>query len=555
MSQFVGIYLVDNKVQNLEILKASLRRSLGTQTIIEFQHGPLWLAHASPRCYQRQDQLQTASQIAILLGHPLLSSDLTDDLIQLNRSDDPAQPLQQAQGVFTYLRYNKASQALRIYHDRLALKPTYWRQCGGVQLIASQQHSLASLPLHLTQDPVGLAALATLGYGLGEQTAYRQIRCARPGSCLTFEPGRKHTHRALDWPKEQAPRSLDETIEALDSAYSRAVRLALSSDRFSQATLSGGLDSRLIVAALRRQDQTLHCVNFSRPDSQDSSYARLWADHMGIDLNVCPVSSLNQLTVEQRLGQYRLPDQARSQRKQHPTRPELWWSGNGGSVCLGGVYVGEGVQHAIEQGDPEQVIDAYIEQQQAYLPTRLLSNAGQLQADLKNSLITELNRHRDRPLARAFQLLLWEQDQHRHLAGPFEQFPQYQLEFHLPLYAAGVHDAVLSAPAQAIDRHQLYMAWVQRCYPEMVQTPWQTYPGHLRCPLPAPTAALTQWQFAGHTQANEKWQLFCQNWTRPGYPHRRKDQIALLYLADRLGLRDAGPGLRALAVLNQHTQG
>ncbi|MBY6185253.1 hypothetical protein KUV89_01175 [Marinobacter hydrocarbonoclasticus] len=549
MSLFAGIYARDISHPRYQAIKQKLLSALtladSAPTVTEL--GPLWLVRHSDRCFGENETTQSEVHFATCVGAPLLSDSLAADLSQLR--DNPAAKLADAQGVFTLLHFHKRTQVFSLFHDRLALKPTYWRNAYDGTVFSNQLSTLSALPLPLSNHPVGLAAMATLGYPLGEDTPYREIRCARPGECLQFDGQEVSRHRHLDWVAEPSTYlTLAEAAEQLDAAFDVALTRSLGRDCTTVSTLSGGLDSRLIAAALMRRGVKVKCLNFSRPDSQDSVCAQLWAEQSGIPLSRIAVDDTQSQTVEQRLGAHLQPGRFPPIR-QIP-RPRMVWSGNGGSVCVGGVYFGREIEKAAQSGDVEATADAFLAQQQAYLPTRLLAHGQALQQDLKATVISELARDEHRPLARRLQLFLWHNDQHRHLAAPFEDYGDYRLEFHLPFYSAGVLAAVLSAPPEAVCRHQLYMSWIERCFPQMLCTPWQTYPGHLPCPLPLP--GLDQWTFAGQRSRHQRGQMIRAFWQGQRHNLVQGRQVALLCLADRLGLRDAGPSLKALNVFNRY---
>ena len=59
------------------------------------------------------------------------------------------------------------------------------------------------------------------------------------------------------------------------------VQRRIKGDKATSAYLSGGLDSRLCVAALIHDDVTVHSFNFARPGTQDCLFGNDFAEKIG----------------------------------------------------------------------------------------------------------------------------------------------------------------------------------------------------------------------------------------------------------------------------------
>ena len=126
----------------------------------------------------------------------------------------------------------------------------------------------------------------------------------------------------------------------------QAVERYLGSDTSTISTLSGGLDSRTIATELQRRGVELECLNFSRNHSQDASYGQEFAAYHHIPLHSIRVTDTQELTVEQRLGKHWQSESFEYYDKL--SRPRLFWSGNGGSVCVGQIYTGEAIVESMQ---------------------------------------------------------------------------------------------------------------------------------------------------------------------------------------------------------------
>jgi hypothetical protein len=73
---------------------------------------------------------------------------------------------------------------------------------------------------------------------------------------------------------------------------------------------------------------------------------------------------------------------------------------------------------------------------------------------------------------------------------------QYRLEHQLPFLDTDVVATALAIPLDWLQRHHLYHKWLN-CFSDAVTSvTWQTYPGHLPCPLPPPPGARLQWELS-----------------------------------------------------------
>jgi len=186
----------------------------------------------------------------------------------------------------------------------------YWRTVGGyavsTDLVALL--SLRDTPKSIDEEGLALLALLYMGHGKGG-TSFREIKVLSGGHTLLLEPD-SHTPRPPErWWKPPAkptqhyrdPRDYQADLNLL---FEKAVRSRLPADGPVGATLSGGLDSTLVVAfaaqMLAEQGRVLHCwtsvphpalLAEKRPnwDSSDWPYASLLADRYA-NIRHAPVS-------------------------------------------------------------------------------------------------------------------------------------------------------------------------------------------------------------------------------------------------------------------------
>ncbi len=191
-------------------------------------------------------------------------------------------------GMFALALWDRSRRRLVLARDRLGIKPLFWSQVGGRFFFASEIKAFFQAPDFIRDvDRAALDALITLRYVPGSRTLFRGVRSFPPGhvGVWTAEGG-----LALDryWGasvkgerRESVPRLVDEFCDL----FSRTVESHLMSDVPLGATLSGGLDSSLVVALMSRvMDRPAKTYSIGFGGSGDERvFARLVADHCGTD--------------------------------------------------------------------------------------------------------------------------------------------------------------------------------------------------------------------------------------------------------------------------------
>ena len=96
------------------------------------------------------------------------------------------------------------------------------------------------------------------------------------------------------------------------------------------------------------------------------------------------------------------------------------------------------------------------------------------------------------PIKSAFFFLIYN-DQKRHMDLHFETICQHGVELELPFFDAYFLEKICSLPADDIIYHRAYAKWFE-LFPYYVrETPWQTYPEHVPCPIKSDKQLSYQW--------------------------------------------------------------
>ncbi len=468
--------------------------------------------------------------------------------------------LRRARGVFSAAHLDRGAPRLVLATDRLGVRPVYWWCDGDVVAFASTLRQLEQCPLVPKEmDLRGLAERVAIGYPLAARTPYAGVSMLLAGEVLVASTQGMATSQYWRW--QDVPRS-DADVTALTrdayEAFQTGVRLRLANDGTTTAFLSGGLDSRCVVAALRTSGAEAHTFNFSRPGTQDREFGARLARAAGTVHEEHTVPNPDDPRWSQMIAEARAASTAAI--KSRVEHPQLVWSGDGGSVGLGHVYMRPASVERSLAGDVAGVADAYLAAERATLPMRLLQPAiaPHMSGALKTGVVEELERLASYEVSQSFWLFLVENDQRRHLFQHFEDIDQHRTELQLPFFDFDFLAVIASVPIEARLYHAFYVAWLRE-FPEYVSgTSWQAYPGHVPCPVPEESGSSVQWDLAaravGLGQRRRSVKAVGRMLLSPGFAGSvmKRHALGLAAAMHRLGVRDFGYLIHAAETIQGH---
>lgn len=444
---------------------------------------------------------------SLLAGEPLMTTEETvsssnrlDELTRIHKRacENDWDVLREATGTFSIAHFQPQTSMLTLATDKLGIRPIYYWLDDDLVVFASALRVLEECPLvPKKMDLRAVTELVGLGTALADRTPYSGISLLKPAEILRVTKGDVLRSCYWRWDEmEDAPESEPERLDILHEVFQSAVDSRMRSDKASTAYLSGGLDSRCVVAALAQSDISLHTVNFARPGTLDYYCGNQFAETLGTVHQSIPKEQGDRVP-DYSLLMARAIEELDEELKEKfaGERPQLVWSGEGGSVLLGHVHLSESIIALMRAGDVDGAIEAYFEREQINISPKLfrphvLEDAREV---IKQGIREELNQFHAADPGRNFYLFLALNDQRRKLAGHFENIDQHRLEFQLPFFDAQFVSAILATPLDWLMRHKFYVKWLSRFSPEVTAVPWQAYPGHEPCPLPAPAHLGYQW--------------------------------------------------------------
>ncbi|HKJ00805.1 MAG TPA: asparagine synthase (glutamine-hydrolyzing), partial [Longimicrobiales bacterium] len=157
-------------------------------------------------------------------------------------------------GMFAFAVWEQSRRRLFLARDRAGKKPLFWTRSAGRLAFASEIKALVALPW--VADEVDRAALPfylAFGYVPGPGTFYAGIRKLPPATWMAVEGDAESRRRywTLDWDPAPDGPSEEEATAGVRTLLGDAVERRLIADVPLGAFLSGGIDSTLIVGAMR----------------------------------------------------------------------------------------------------------------------------------------------------------------------------------------------------------------------------------------------------------------------------------------------------------------
>ncbi len=237
-------------------------------------------------------------------GHVFRTRSDTETLIHHFEEHGTA-GVQALDGMFAFAIWEAAAERLVLARDRSGIKPLYYAELAGGGLVFASE--LRAVLAHGGVDGAlgveGLASYFFSDYVHPPHTIVRGVKKLPPGHTLVWQRGRLETPRSF-WQVPAPGAPTGETDAALAQrlwdGIERAVESQLVADVPVGIFLSGGIDSSSVAAAAVRRAgrrMTAFCIGFENATFDESRYARLVAERLGIELHTETLREQNLLDV------------------------------------------------------------------------------------------------------------------------------------------------------------------------------------------------------------------------------------------------------------------
>ncbi len=194
-------------------------------------------------------------------------------------------------GMFAFALWDENRQQLMLARDRMGQKPLYYAHQGQTFIFASEIKALLKHPLcRGNLDQNGLDMFLSLSYIPGPRTIFSGVKKLMPGHFLLIDR-RQEIKTFPYWNIPAAdpafsPAQQNLAAQQLEDLLDKSVHARLLADVPVGVFLSGGLDSSVVTALMRRHKKDKlksFSVSFRDPEHDESSFAATVANFLGTE--------------------------------------------------------------------------------------------------------------------------------------------------------------------------------------------------------------------------------------------------------------------------------
>jgi hypothetical protein len=228
----------------------------------------------------------------VVSGVPIsLSAPVDERLQQAAEMDfeDAIRELQLLDGAFALVMWNEAARKLAVITDLQGMQPLYMHRRKGTVAFASQISALTgSGVVDYEPDPAAWGAFLAFGHTIADRTLANGVTRVPAASVIIYAPDsdlltcRPYWH----WPEPLSPQDVDDRmLDDIADLFIAELQAYLAHHLDPVVWLSGGYDSRLILAALAEIGHRARALTLSHPDELldlDGKLARRIAREFGV---------------------------------------------------------------------------------------------------------------------------------------------------------------------------------------------------------------------------------------------------------------------------------
>ncbi len=260
------------------------RVSLG---IINKEPQPIWNADRSVCIVMEGEVFDYGSEKQALIDKGYIFQTQSDAEFILHLYEEYGEDFAvRLNGTFVVAIWNQREGELLLVNDRLGLHPLYFFSQGDSLCFSSKVGALlVDKTQSYTVDRVAISEFLMFDHLLHDRTLIEEIRLLRPASILSFSEGNLAVREywTMQFPQYYELRDEAEYLEELSFFMRQAVARQAPGQLPGGVLLSGGLDSRVILAYLGAgsTENPLHTFTFGIPDCDDARFAKHLADCVG----------------------------------------------------------------------------------------------------------------------------------------------------------------------------------------------------------------------------------------------------------------------------------
>lgn len=197
-------------------------------------------------------------------------------------------------GRFHGFVYDRKSDSAILFNDRYSMDRIHYHESDGALYFAAEAKAILSVCPELRRiDPRSLGEFLACGCVLENRTLFPGVEVMPPGSVWTIRRGdveRGYYFHAQEWELQQR-RSPEDFYQELKSVFVKKLPRYFDGERKIGISLTGGLDTRMIMAWQKFTPGSTPCYSFGGPyrDCEDVVLARRVAEMTAQPYQLIPV--------------------------------------------------------------------------------------------------------------------------------------------------------------------------------------------------------------------------------------------------------------------------
>lgn len=388
-------------------------------------------------------------------------------------------------GSFTVAIWDVEKRELIIANDRYSSRPLYYAVNNNKLLFAPEIKAiLEDETLDKEINEVAMAEFLIFGYPLEERTLFRRVSFLPPGSILNYSKGRISVKKYWDFPYTEDYKDYSEShyIEGLANLLLRAVERQLQGSHRMGVSLSGGLDSRTIVACIDRKYYPIHTITFAERGCDDQKFAKLVANKLGTIHHFYQLSPESIVDFFQKASW--ISDGVQSPWTMHGisilederSYCNVMLSGIPGDLTIGGSYLTDNILSASNEDEFVQAV--YRKMSGIFANGEIMSllfrddSYRKINGTAFESLRQILRGCKDTIYAnRGDHFFFRDRAAHNSALGLY--IARTQFEYRTPFLDNDLVDFVLTVPPELRWDHYIYIKTFSKLFPYLSKIPWQ----------------------------------------------------------------------------------